>query len=167
MEWRLRQKDFHVLPKDDWKSRGPFNLISALNLLDRFYDPQKLLADIHEVALRDDALVLMAVVLPLSQYVEFQVGGRQGNVPNSRIQVIGRTVQSHLNSIIRDVIKPAGFQVIRWTKLPYLCEGDVHKPFYKLDDFVFLLKALSRGGSSPMTAQVQHVDELAAQRVEL
>lgn len=123
MEWRLGQKGFHVLPKEDWKSRGPFNLISALNLLDRFYDPPKLLGDIHEVALGDDSLVLMAVVLPLSQYVEFQVEGRQGNAPNNRIQVIGKTTQSHLNSIIRDVFKPAGFQVIRWTRLPYLCEG--------------------------------------------
>lgn len=142
MEWRLRQKEFHVLPKDNWKTRGPFNLISALNLLDRFYDPYKLLSDIHEVALRDDALVLMAVVLPLTQYIEFQVDGQKGNAPSelkiklfnhkpsilgSRIQVIGKTVQSHLNSLVRDVFKPAGFQAVRWTKLPYLCEGDVHK----------------------------------------
>jgi hypothetical protein len=127
MEWRLRQKEFHVLPKEDWKSRGPFNLISALNLLDRFHDPSQLLADIHEVSLRDNALVLMAVVLPLNQYVEFEVSGRNGNSPKNKIQVIGKTVQSHLNSIIRDVFRPAGFQVLRWTKLPYLCEGDVHK----------------------------------------
>lgn len=82
MEWRLSQKGFHVLPKDDWKSRGPFNVISALNLLDRFYNPSKLLADIHEVALRDDSLVLMAVVLPLNQYIEFQAEGGQGNRPS-------------------------------------------------------------------------------------
>jgi len=164
MEWRLRQKQFHVLPKEDWKSRGPFNLISALNLLDRFYDPQQLLADIHEVALRDDALVLIAVVLPLSHYVEFQVGGRQGNAPTNRIQVIGKTCQSHLNSFVRDVFKPAGFEVIRWTKLPYLCEGDVHKPYYKLDDFLFLLKAIPR---SPPTANIQQVNEINNKRVEL
>lgn len=76
MEYRLRQKDFHVLPKEDWKSKGPFQLISALNLLDRFFDPDMLLADIHEVALRDGAQVLLGVVLPLSQYVEFHPAGR-------------------------------------------------------------------------------------------
>ncbi|KAI6210828.1 hypothetical protein M3Y96_00369400 [Aphelenchoides besseyi] len=127
MEWRLQQKGIHVLPKDDWKSRGPFNLISALNLLDRFYDPHKLLSDIREVALRDNALVLIAVVLPLRQYVEFHPDGKQKTAPNTNIHVIGRTYQSHLNSMARDVFRPAGFQVIRWTKLPYLCEGDLHQ----------------------------------------
>ena len=84
MIWRLEQKGFRVLPKDAWQQRGPFNLISALNLLDRFYDPFKLLADIHAVALRDDALVLIAIVLPLTQYVEFHPDGQRVTTPSKQ-----------------------------------------------------------------------------------
>lgn len=71
MAWRLQQKGFLVLPVDDWKTRGPFNLVSALNLLDRHYDPLQLLSDLHEITSKSDALLLLAVVLPVRQYVEF------------------------------------------------------------------------------------------------
>lgn len=50
MAWRLQQKGFLVLPVDDWKTRGPFNLVSALNLLDRHYDPLQLLSDFDVIS---------------------------------------------------------------------------------------------------------------------
>jgi len=159
MEWRLKRKGFHVLPKDDWKSRGPFKLISALNLLDRFYDPAQLLADIHEVAKRDNALVLIAIVLPLSQYVEFHPDGRKKTTANSRIFVSGRNFHSHLNTLVKNVFHPAGYELLRWSKVPYLCEGDLHKPFYKLDDALFLLKAKPLPFNSTLTTEIHEADE--------
>lgn len=142
MEYRLSQKGFTTVDKDKWPQKGPYNLISALNLLDRFFDPKKLLNDIHSTALRDNALVLMAIVLPIKQYVEFHPDGRRKTTADNVIHVEGRTFEEHLNSFVRNVVVQNGFEVIRWTKLPYLCEGDANRSFYKLDDCLFLLKAV-------------------------
>ena len=33
-----------------------------------------------------------------------------------------------------------GFEVLSWSRVPYLCEGDHARSIYSLDDSVFLLK---------------------------
>lgn len=71
MEWRLRQRGFTVVPKDFWHLSGSYHLVSALNLLDRHYSPSLLLAQLHSLTLRSNSLLLLALVLPLQQYVEF------------------------------------------------------------------------------------------------
>ncbi|CAD5235130.1 unnamed protein product [Bursaphelenchus xylophilus] len=124
MEYRLKQKGFELLPKDDWTSKGPFNLISALNLLDRFFDPAKLLRDILSVAQRDNCLVIMAIVLPIRQYVEFHPDGTRKTQADTVINVTGRHYEEHLNTLITNVLRPNGFELVRWAKVPYLCEGD-------------------------------------------
>lgn len=40
-----------------------------------------------------------------------------------------------------DVFREAGLEVEAVTRLPYLCEGDMYKDYYVLDDAVFVLKA--------------------------
>lgn len=71
MEWRLAQRGFSVLALDNWKNSGVYNLISALNLLDRHYNPVELLADLHQLAMESNCLVLISLVLPFRPYVEF------------------------------------------------------------------------------------------------
>ncbi|CAD5228845.1 unnamed protein product [Bursaphelenchus okinawaensis] len=142
MEYRLRQKGFEVLPKDDWTSKGPFNLISALNLLDRFFDPAKLLRDLFYVAKRDKCMVLMAIVLPIKQYVEFHPDGRRKTKADTVINVFGRHYEEHLNTFVTNVLRPNGFELVRWAKVPYLCEGDANGAYYKLDDALLLLKPI-------------------------
>lgn len=71
MEWRLKQRGFRVVPMDIWQHSETYHLISALNLLDRHYNPFVLLAQLHAITLRSGSLLLLAVVLPLHQYVEF------------------------------------------------------------------------------------------------
>lgn len=41
----------------------------------------------------------------------------------------GHLFEHHVASIVEQELAPAGFEVIRWTKLPYLCEGDFNKVF--------------------------------------
>uniref|UniRef100_A0A0K0DRM1 Uncharacterized protein n=1 Tax=Angiostrongylus cantonensis TaxID=6313 RepID=A0A0K0DRM1_ANGCA len=53
-----------------------FDLISVLNLLDRHYNPRKLLRDVYVAALRSNCSVLVAIVLPIDQYVEFHPSKR-------------------------------------------------------------------------------------------
>ena len=39
----------------------------------------------------------------------------------------GYSFEKQVEAVIQDVFLSRGFQVIRWTKLPYLCEGDLAK----------------------------------------
>ncbi|VDM22804.1 unnamed protein product, partial [Wuchereria bancrofti] len=64
MEWRLKQRGFKVVPMNMWHLSGTYHLVSALNLLDRHYNPSLLLTQLHSVTLRSESLLLLTVVLP-------------------------------------------------------------------------------------------------------
>lgn len=44
-------------------------------------------------------------------------------------------------NFVEKVLVPRGFELIRWTRLTYLCEGDIQQAFYWLDDVIFVVKA--------------------------
>ncbi|VDK69756.1 unnamed protein product [Litomosoides sigmodontis] len=146
MEWRLKQRRFRVIPMDSWQQSETYHLVSALNLFDRHYNPSLLLAQLHTITLRSESLLLLAVVLPLHQYVEFHPT-RRTNRPDIKISVRGRTFEEQAGSLVADVLEPAGFQLLKWGKLPYLSEGDFRRPFYHLDDAIFLLKPVNISSS--------------------
>ncbi|VDK47118.1 unnamed protein product [Anisakis simplex] len=146
MEWRLRQRGYKVIPMNEWtKIDEPLDLVCALNLLDRHYNPMVLLNDLYRLTSRTNSLLLIAVVLPIRQYVEFHPNRKTNHaeelsVSDSRITVEGETFEEQATSLVEKVFEPAGFELVRWGKLPYLCEGDHAKAYYKLDDAIFLLK---------------------------
>ncbi|VBB27088.1 unnamed protein product [Acanthocheilonema viteae] len=123
MEWRLKQRGFRVVRMDICQQSGTYHLVSALNLLDRHYNPSLLLTQLHTITLRSESLLLLAVVLPLHQYVEFHPTSRT-NRPDVKISIKGRTFEEQANSLVADVLEPAGFELLKWSKLPYLSEGD-------------------------------------------
>ncbi|KAK0407445.1 hypothetical protein QR680_019199 [Steinernema hermaphroditum] len=140
MQWRLQQKGFTVIPADRWAySHNKYNLVSALNLLDRHFNPSLLLSELHKVTSESNCLLMIAVVLPVRQYVEFNPSSRSTQA-DATIGVRGRTFEEQADSLVRDVFEPAGFELVRWTRVPYLCEGDLNRAFYVLDDAVFLLR---------------------------
>ncbi|VDO30604.1 unnamed protein product [Onchocerca flexuosa] len=106
-----------------WHQSGTYHLISALNLLDRHYNPSLLLAQLHSMTLRSKSLLLLAVVLPLHQYVEFHPTNRT-NRPDIKISIKGKTFEEQAGSLVTDILEPAGFELLKWGKLPYLSEGD-------------------------------------------
>ncbi|KIH47986.1 DREV methyltransferase [Ancylostoma duodenale] len=143
MQWRLRQQNFLEEDVEKWSSTSRrYNLISALNLLDRHYNPRKLLSDLHDLALHSKCYVLMAVVLPVHQYVEFRPSSADSR-SNARLKVSGNSFEQHASSLVENEFISAGFEVVKWTKLPYLCEGDLNKPYYLLDDALFLLRPVA------------------------
>ncbi|KAK6041660.1 DREV methyltransferase, partial [Cooperia oncophora] len=145
MRWRLRNEGFHVEDVEQWSSSTRrYDIISALNLLDRHYNPRKLLRDLHSLALRSNCNVLLAVVLPIHQYVEFHPS-RKTTKADEKLAVEGRTIEEQASFLVAREFYPAGFELVRWTKLPYLCEGDYYKPFYVLNDVVFLLRPMHTG----------------------
>ncbi|ETN87085.1 DREV methyltransferase [Necator americanus] len=151
MQWRLRQQNFNEEDVEKWfSSSRQYDLISVLNLLDRHYNPRKLLLDLHATALHSNCHVLMAVVLPLHQYVEFRPSSTNFS-RNTRLKVEGKTFEEHASSLVENEFIPAGFEVVKWTKLPYLCEGDLYKPFYILYDALFLLRAVPTNTQSVLS----------------
>lgn len=55
------------------------------------------------------------------------------------MQVNGTMWEEQVNSLA-DVFEEAGFAVETFTRLPYLCEGDMYNDYYVLDDAVFVLR---------------------------
>lgn len=52
----------------------------------------------------------------------------------------GNSFDEQVESFIVHVLRPLGFQVDKWTRLPYLCEGDLNQAYYWLSDAVFVAK---------------------------
>ena len=66
--------------------------------------------------------------------------------PLEKLQIQGSTWEEQATSAARDFLGPAGFTVERFTRLPYLCEGDLENPFYVLPDAVFVLRRSQDAG---------------------
>ena len=62
--------------------------------------------------------------------------------PSELITVEGSTWEEQITSLVSDVFTPAGYEVEKFTRLPYICEGDMIQDYYVLDDAVFILKAI-------------------------
>ncbi len=67
------------------------------------------------------------------------VGGAN-NKPFEYLHVLGQTTEEQIVSLVKNVFEPAGFGVETFTRLPYLCEGDLEHSLYLLNDIVFVLK---------------------------
>ncbi|KFM64873.1 Methyltransferase-like protein 9, partial [Stegodyphus mimosarum] len=122
----LASKKYRVLDVDKWHNleEGPryFDVISCLNLLDRCDRPITLLQQIRNKLNPDTGLLILAVVLPLNQYVE---SGSKNHQPSEKIHITGKKFEEQVSSLATSVFVESGFQLLRWTRLPYLCEGDL------------------------------------------
>lgn len=144
MLWRLQEQGYSVLGIDDWAvtsqtdsaDRRQYDVISCLNLLDRCERPLILLQQIRASLVPTTGRLVLAVVLPFSSYVETA----SDHHPNQHLHVSGEKFEEQLSSLVRDVLVPVGFEVERFTKLPYLSEGDLYHSYYVLYDAVFVLR---------------------------
>ncbi|XP_028392518.1 methyltransferase-like protein 9 [Dendronephthya gigantea] len=136
MRWRLQQMNYEVLEIGDWTARS-YDVISCLNLLDRCDKPLSLLQNIRKSLNPNGGRLIVAVVLPFSPCVE---SGSRILKPTEKIPLRGKHWEEQAESFIKDVFIPAGFLVESFSKLPYLCEGDMYRDFYVLSDVVFVLR---------------------------
>jgi len=132
----LTSKKFTLEDINGWSQSGhKYDVICALNLLDRCSHPDTLLKDIHQ-ALKPDGLVLIALVWPFQPYVETTVDHQ----PEELLPIDATSIAHQAATFINDVLRPLGFDVISWSKVPYLCQGDLQRTFYHLPDLLFALK---------------------------
>ncbi|XP_077131156.1 protein-L-histidine N-pros-methyltransferase isoform X2 [Ranitomeya variabilis] len=139
MIWQLQKKKYRVLNIDEWQSTGfQYDVISCLNLLDRCHQPVTLLKEMRSVLEPTRGRVILALVLPFHPYVE---NGGKWEKPSEIMEVMGSLWEEQVNSLAA-VFHEAGFVVEAFTRLPYLCEGDMYNDYYVLDDAVFVLRPM-------------------------
>ncbi|MEE6517479.1 hypothetical protein FKM82_027711 [Ascaphus truei] len=139
MIWQLQKKKYRVLNIDEWQ--GPefqYDVISCLNLLDRCHRPITLLKEMRRVLEPTRGRVILALVLPFHPYVE---NGGKWEKPCEVMDVKGTAWEDQVSSLAA-VFQEAGFVVEAFTRLPYLCEGDMYNDYYVLDDAVFVLRPM-------------------------
>jgi hypothetical protein len=90
-------------------------------------------------ALHPNGRVLLALVLPYSHYVEknsthLPVAPLLQDWPNKQNQPFDVEAQAFFEKL-----ETMGFKIEKWTKAPYLCEGDLRQSFYWLIDVLVIL----------------------------
>ncbi|KAG6977399.1 hypothetical protein JG688_00000429 [Phytophthora aleatoria] len=125
------------------QSRKPYNIISMLNVLDRADKPLTMLREIREMLDPQNGLFLLAVVLPFSAFVE---QGTQRVAPTEKLPMRGglcadgASFEIAASLLLRNVLLPAGFKLRHFSRVPYLCRGDMQQPYYVLSDAIFVLE---------------------------
>lgn len=144
MKRRLTERNMKVLPTlDEWQTSSYiFDTIFVLNLIDRHPKPLTLLKSLYrKLESKETSTVVLAVVFPWSQYVEYPEQRSDGTKPIEFINLDGKTFEEQVESFVTNILNPIGFKLFRWSRLPYLCEGDLTRTCYWLDDAIFVLKA--------------------------
>ena len=143
----LIEKGIHVLDIDDWDAeenmQRTYDAISCLNLLDRCEEPLSILRRIRK-ALKPGGILLVALVLPFNPYVEWN----SNHQPlENLLEPSPENYQDNENSkyifekqipLLVNTLQNEGFSISAWTRVPYLCEGDMGQSLYVLSDAVFL-----------------------------
>ena len=137
MQKLLASKSINVLPIESWAEQEPqphYDLISCLNLLDRCDNPIDIIETIKK-ALKPDGLLLLGLVLPFNPFVEI----RKSREPKQSLDISGAEFADQVESVVA-ILQSFGFNLLSWTRVPYLCEGDALHSIYILDDAVFVFK---------------------------
>ena len=95
-------------------------------------------------ALKPDGVLLIALVLPFNPYVEGNSSHEpvedllDALLPNDQGNGDSKfSFEKQIASIV-EVVQKEGFSVDAWTRVPYLCEGDMGQSLYVLSDAVLL-----------------------------
>lgn len=142
MRWRLSKAGFTVISDED-AGKKTYNLVSCLNVLDRCDKPHTLLRQLREMVDVNEGCVLLAVVLPWCPFVENGTGQAR---PSERLPMDGArcrdkpAFEAAVRILHDNAIVPAGFKVVAWSRVPYLCEGSGSYAYHVLDDAIFVLQ---------------------------
>lgn len=134
----LRGRGFEVMEIDKWQKKDAYDVISCLNLLDRCEEPLTILNDVHE-ALKSSGRLVVALVLPFRPYVE----SRQDHKPTQQMDIVGANLETQVQAAVV-AIEAVGFKLESWARVPYLCEGDLSRPIYHLNDALMVFSKVKK-----------------------
>ncbi|KOB79492.1 Uncharacterized protein OBRU01_00168, partial [Operophtera brumata] len=149
-----------LLDIDEWWNGQQFECVCMLNLLDRCSKPKTMLKQARG-AVAPGGVLMLALVLPYKPYVEARGAVAPGGVLMLALvlpykpYVEGNTLITHkleapspragwfgfeeqAAAFVKFMEEEAGFELVSWTRAPYLCEGDFSQAYYWLDDSVFV-----------------------------
>ncbi|XP_026732120.1 methyltransferase-like protein 9 isoform X2 [Trichoplusia ni] len=135
MRKSLAEKGYRILDTETWHHEGQFNCVCMLNLLDRCSKPKTMLRQARD-SLAPGGVLMLALVLPYKPYVEVTADHK----PEERLPIEGLYFEDQLASFVKFMREEAGFELVSWTRAPYLCEGDFAQAYYWLDDSVYVFK---------------------------
>ena len=69
--------------------------------------------------------------------------GTADNLPSEELGLTGSSLEEQVNCLASEVFPSLGYTLTRWSRLPYLCEGDLDQAFYWLSDVILVLKKTS------------------------
>lgn len=116
---------------------------SLLNVLDRADKPLTMLRSIRAMLEPQNGLFLLAVVMPFAAFVE---QGTQRVAPTEKLPISGglcaegASFEAAASLLLHNVLLPAGFKLRHFSRVPYLCRGDIQQPYYVLSDAIFVLE---------------------------
>lgn len=130
------------LPTAEAVGQEPFDLVSCLNVLDRCDKPLSLLRTMAERLRAETGRMLVSIVLPYRPSVE---RGRRWESPTEYVAASRELVRAGLFErwlcwFVQTFFEPAGLEVLRISKVPYLSQGDLASPYYVLPNAVFVLR---------------------------
>lgn len=134
MQKLLTAKGFEVLDIDNWVKGEAYDLVSALNLFDRCDKPLSIVSDIHK-SLKPSGLFVVALVLPFKPYVE----SVPSHKPSEIMNIYGEIFETQVKSAV-EAFEQSGFALQSWSRVPYLCEGDLSRPLYQLNNALFIFR---------------------------
>ena len=135
MQWRLARSGYTVLDPDDWGDRK-FDVITCLNVLDRCEKPISLLKQIASHLKAQTGRLIVSLVLPFKPYFEYN----EHPLPQEYLSVQGCTPEEQINRLIKNLFEPLGFHVTKFSRLPYISEGDIERSYYFLFTYIFVLE---------------------------
>ena len=135
MQRRLSQKGYTVLDVDHWGD-DQFDVITCLNVLDRCENPFTLLRKIRDHLNPHNGRLVISLVLPFRPYFEYS----STHHPNESLSIVGQHPEEQINHLLIHLFQPLGFHLSKFTRLPYLCEGDLARSYYILVDYLFVLE---------------------------
>jgi len=134
----LKGRGFEVLDIDSWQKENAYDVISCLNLLDRCEEPVSILKEAHS-SLKEDGRLVVALVLPFRPYVE----SRQDHKPTQAMDISGANLETQVEGAVM-AIEKVGFRLESWSRVPYLCEGDLSRPIYHLNDALMVFSKVGK-----------------------
>ena len=160
---RLREKNFKVVLESDTVEgvvervramghedlpRDGFDVVSALNLVDRVDAPTALLRDLRAAVNKTTGVVILAIVVPFRPFVE-RADGTRGKPSEFVDAPSSGSWETGVESLWTNLIKPSGFDLLKLSRVPYISEGDHKFGAYVLDDAVFVLRPTQEPSEVP------------------
>eukprot|EP00924_Labyrinthula_sp_SR-Ha-C_P006549 snap_masked-scaffold_38-processed-gene-1.39-mRNA-1 protein AED:0.06 eAED:0.06 QI:0/-1/0/1/-1/1/1/0/293 len=131
-------------PEEMENSRSTYDLILCFNVLDRCSEPSKLLKQMKQKLNDEKSTLVLAVVFPWCPFVESNASQEK---PQEILNCMegfscknGASFETSCSRFIVEYLLPIGFELISWSRVPYLCQGDSNAPYYSLSDCIMVLQ---------------------------